>query len=151
MDIEFFWNAQQFQADYKVVNSELAHDHDIKTAVIISLFTDRRAADDDLLPYANASKRGWWADALLTRRIGSRLWLLSREKQLQSVVNRAREYAKEALQWLLDDGVVKTIVVDAQNISAGVLALYVRIERNNAPPASYKFEFAWSGMNQIRN
>ncbi len=151
MDIELFWNSTKAHADFQIKDSQLAHEHDIKTAVILSLFTDRRAAEDDKLPFASAGKRGWWGDALNTRRIGSRLWLLSREKQLQQVVNRAREYAQEALQWLLDDGVVKVLTVEAENVSFGVLALYVRIERDNTPPASYKFEYAWLGMNLVRN
>ncbi len=151
MDIEFFWNKVETKADYQLVNGDLAHDHDIKTAVIISLFTDRRAADDDRLPFPDSSKRGWWADALLTRRIGSRLWLLFREKQTQDVVNRCNEYGKEALQWLVDDGIAKTVTFKAFILRTGILAFTVTIERNNKPPESFKFEFAWQGVNLIRN
>ena len=42
-------------------------------------------------------------------RIGSRLYLLKREKNLPKVRERARDYALEALAWLKDDELVTGI------------------------------------------
>jgi phage gp46-like protein len=155
MDIELFWDPQRVRYDFGFSAGDLATDHDIKTAVIISLFTDRRAQDDDALPDPAMSKRGWWGDAFgamgTGRQIGSRLWLLSREKQIKEVQSRAREYAVEALKWLVDDGVASNVTVDAQVVQTGMLGLVVVIEREKRPPARYRFEFAWTNINQVRN
>ena len=93
----------------------------LETAVIISLFTDRRAATDDVLPDAGqtlspvpADRRGWAGDAFGGERIGSRLWLLDREKQTEEVRRRAEEYGYEALQWLIDDGHVLSVEISAE-------------------------------------
>ena len=62
---------------------DLQGDDGLLTALLISLFTDRRAHDDDPLPDERvgvpSDMRGWWGDYFETERpdpIGSRLWLL---------------------------------------------------------------------------
>jgi phage gp46-like protein len=155
MDIELFWDGIRARCDFGFSAGDLAADHDLKTGVILSLFTDRRAQDDDALPDPASSKRGWWGDAFggagQKRRLGSRLWLLAREKQLPEIVLRAREYAQEALQWLVDDGVASRVVVTAEIVDIGVLGLGILIERERRAPAKFRFEFAWANINQVRN
>jgi len=98
--------------DLEITSTGLSIDSSLQSAVIISLFTDRRADDDDKLPSINNNgvlppdKKGWVGDILddKGRLIGSRLWLLDREKQTEETRLRAIEYAEEALQWILDDG-----------------------------------------------
>lgn len=64
-------------------NGDIKQADGLDTAVIISLFTDRRALEDDATPDFTENRRGWWGDTYdaQQRPIGSRLWLLSREKQ----------------------------------------------------------------------
>lgn len=137
--------------DFAMTGGALQADHDIKTAVLISLFTDRRAEADDVLPFESASRRGWWGDALNPRRIGSRLWLLGREKQLREVVIRAREYAEEALAWLVEEDIAKRVVVTAEIVQTGWIGLVVRVERERAMPARFRYEFAWQNASAVRN
>lgn len=129
--------------DMSVENGALASGADLRTAVILSLFCDRRAEADDILPDPSGSRRGWWGDELMGRQIGSRLWLLSREKQMREVVNRAREYAREALKWLQDASIVDEIEVDAEVLAFGVLGLSVRIFKPESRPESYRFNYLW--------
>lgn len=156
MDIELFvlQSDSGVRLDFAVNEHDLSGDHDLKTAVLVSLFTDRRAEDDDVLPEEGASKRGWWADVFGVvgdgRRIGSRLWLLQREKQLNEVVNRAREYCKEALQWLVDDGVASDVIIDAEVVADGVLGIRVAIHRDKSTPNKFRFDYAWTGMESVR-
>lgn len=151
MDIETFTSttATGTSCDIGVANGALAADHDIKTSVLISLFTDRRAESDDVLPNPGGSLRGWWGDALSDRRIGSRLWLLGREKQLREVVARAKEYAEEALAWLVEDGVAQRVQVTAYIAAPGWLALEVLVERASAAASRFKFDFAWAGAREV--
>ena len=61
------------------------------SAIWMSLGTDRRAQQDDVIPNGSQDKRGWWGDTYRPRKIGSRLWLLYREKQLPETLRRAEE------------------------------------------------------------
>lgn len=145
MDITHFpiMHGDYMAFDAAMESGSLAAGADLRTAVILSLFCDRRAEADDALPDPAGSRRGWWGDALMQRPIGSRLWLLSREKQMQEVVNRAREYATEALQWLVDDGIVEELAVEAEVVRFGVLGLAARIVRPHAHTETYKFGYLW--------
>lgn len=104
---------------------DLAADEGLRTAVLVSLFTDRRAEADDELPDGSTDRRGSWDDP----ERGSRLWLLGREKQTQRTLERAREYAEEALAWLVEDGIARAVTVSAEWVRTGVLGLRVVIER----------------------
>lgn len=104
----------------------------LESAIVISLFCDRQANIDDPLPGGAVHRYGWWADAHARvdgDLIGSRLWLVSREKVQASVLLRAREYAREALQWLIDDGIARSVDVVASVARADVLVLDITIAR----------------------
>jgi phage gp46-like protein len=114
-------------------------------AVIISLFTWRRANPDDDLP--GNLREGWWGDSfpvVPNDRIGSRLWLLSRAKLTAETVAQAKEYAEEALAWLVDDGVAARVEVEAQRIGIDTLGLACRIyESDGKAPVDVRFTDVW--------
>jgi phage gp46-like protein len=120
-------------------------------AVLISLFTWRRANPDDELPAEN--RQGWWGDSYPEEpndRIGSRLWLLSRSKLTNETARRAREYAEEALQWLVDDDVVGRIDVEAERQGLDRMALACRIFRTDGRlAADVRFTNAWGFLNAV--
>lgn len=118
------------------------------TNILISLFTDRRALDSDELPTGKGTdKRGWWADSFRARQIGSRLWLLSREKQMQSVLKKAEEYAKESLKWLVDDRLIKSFTVNAVNPSDRILRLDISIiQKDGSAPLQLSFKANLTGV-----
>lgn len=134
-------------ADVQMDGADLRIDDGLYSATIVSLFTDRRAHDDDVLPDGGDDKRGYFGDAFPEvegDKIGSRLWLLSREKQTQSVLNRAREYAEEALLWMVEDGIAKTVKVETSIVRNGVLGIFVEITRSNDVVEKYRFDKFWS-------
>lgn len=121
-------------------------DDGLRTAVIISLFCDRRADDSDILPDGGSDRRGWWGDVYPDvdgDRIGSRLWMNDREKQMASVLRRDETYAKEALAWMIDDGVASAVSVVAENKAPGVRAIRVSITRPNGDVVDFKFDGYW--------
>ncbi len=103
--------------DWAIVNGALAIDDGLDTAVALSLFSDRLANPDDVLPAGDGDRGGWWGDAYLPPlngqpdRIGSRLWLLARALQTQETARRAQAYVQEGLQWMEIDGVVASVTV----------------------------------------
>lgn len=137
-----------FSGDLTVSGPSLETDDGLETAVVISLFTDRRAKDGDPLPDGVLNRRGWWGDSfpsVVGDQIGSRLWMLAREKQLPSVVARAREYALESLKWLIEDGIAREVKVVAEVVRTGVLGLDIEIVRSNQPVAKFRFDSFWKG------
>ncbi|MGI8839772.1 MAG: phage GP46 family protein [Caulobacteraceae bacterium] len=135
-----------FAADIFMAGADLAGDDGMRTAVVISLFTDARAGDDDVLPQPGGDRRGWWGDTYAEIPgdvTGSKLWLLDREKQLPSVLSRAQEYAGAALAWLVDDGVASAVKVVASFPVRGWLGLSVTVERPSGQ-ARQQFDFTWA-------
>ncbi|VVT43706.1 Bacteriophage protein GP46, partial [Kosakonia radicincitans] len=113
-------------------------------AVVISLFTWRRAEPDD-----NADMpMGWWGDsfpAVQNDRYGSRLWLLRRSKLTNHLVQTVRVYIRECLQWLLDDGVVSRIDLDIQRTGINELANSITLWRRDGP-VTISFNDLWSAI-----
>ena len=111
-------------------------------AVVISFFTHRRADPDD-----NADvPMGWWGDTWPTvanDRYGSKLWLQQRSKLPNSLVNTVRTYLRDALQWMLDDGVVSRIDIDIQRTGINELSNQVVLWRRDGP-VIISFSDLWS-------
>lgn len=125
-DIKTIWNVDELHADWAISPGELANGDDFQTAAIISLFTDRVARADD--PYEDNDRRGWWGDSTEQNQLGSRLWLVRREKLTREVALRSEEYAREALKWLVDDGVVMAVDAEAQIVYPNRLNLFIRYQ-----------------------
>lgn len=138
--MQLTWNKYAADIDYSGGNEVL-------TDIIVSLFTDARASDDDILPDGATDKRGWWGDSFRDKKIGSRLWLLSREKQLSSVLKRAQEYAEESLAWMIKARLIKSVSVVATNPSNGVLMLTIRpVLLNSEDVPEYSFTAALNSI-----
>jgi phage gp46-like protein len=123
---------------------------DLPRAIIISLFSWRRANPDDDLPGNN--KYGWWGDTypqVFNDRIGSRLWLLWRAKITAETTAKAIEYATEALQWLLDDGIAADVKVTAERVGLGELDLWIIITRGDTSTLNIRFIHVWDYINAI--
>jgi phage gp46-like protein len=108
----------------------LVQDNGLTSVVLASLLTDARAEPADPLPAGVTDRRGWVGDVIAVLpndRFGSKLWLLSREKQTEQTRRRAETYARDALAWLIADGAAQSVTVVAAWLRAGVLGLTVRV------------------------
>ena len=142
-DIRKIWSQETFEADISVVApfGVLDTGEEILTAVINSLFTWRRANPDDRVD--GPTRYGWWGDSYLENegdRVGSRLWLLQREKMTNETLARARTYAEEALEWMLEDGVCSFIEVDVTRVSLHTAVMIVRVTRGDGVTT---YEIPW--------
>lgn len=135
--------------DLGVDGGQLVPDHGLVTSVALSLFTDRLAESDDRLPTPDGDRRGWWADSfpvVFGDRWGSRLWLLHREKQTQQTLNRAEEYVRESLEWLVEDGIASAVEVSASWLAREVMAIEVSLLRPTEVAARMRWAVAWEAM-----
>ena len=103
------------EGDLAIATDDLLIDNTLTNQVIISLFTDRAVADYEL--DRDQLNRGWWGDSFSDSPWGSRLWLIAREKSMDSVLDRAKAYATEALQWMIKDGLITALDVIARRES----------------------------------
>lgn len=149
MDIALKYDVDTKVFDLAIVDGDLATDTSLETAVLLSLYTDRRALDEDVLPDEGSDRRGWWCDAYSDRPHGSRLWLLSREKELEAVLRRAEDYAREALAWVIQDGIASNVDVEAIHLRRGVLQLIVGIQRSSGSVLESRYEYVWSTSNGL--
>lgn len=116
----------------------------LQRAVMISLFTDRRAEPSDEIPDGADDRRGWWADGFEsdTAANGSRLWLLDRGKVTAATVAAARDYADEALRWLVVDGLAARVVVETERQGA-TIAMRVQVIRRTGSVVELRFDDLW--------
>lgn len=121
----------------------------LRAAVMLSLFCDRRAEDDDALPADDGDKRGWWGDEFAEvagDKIGSRRWLLDRAKNESGVAGLLETYDREALAWMIKDKVAIKIDVKV-TATRDRLAEEITIQRPGpGDPTRYKFASAWDAV-----
>lgn len=142
-DISTTWISSTGNGDWSISGGALASGDDLTSAVLISLFTDRQANDDDVPPDGGNDLRGWWGDADEDVLIGSRLWLLDRSKLTPAVANTAKIYIEEALKWLIDDQVALGVSVATAIASSSQLNSLITITRQDGSVVPLQFNWAW--------
>ena len=151
-DIKLIWDNDTQEADIDFIDEDLVRENGLESAVIMSLFTDRRAKEDDTLDDKN-DLRGWWGDRLDVDanddKIGSRIWLLERSKTTNQTIVKLKEYILEALDWMVEDGVA--MKVDAEVERQGDpgndrLAFSVTIYKIDGNNETYKFDDLWNNQ-----
>jgi phage gp46-like protein len=147
-DISLKWNQRTGFADWQFQDGGIATASDLDSAVLLSLFTDRVAPPDYKPPAGdrNFDRRGHWSDTYEGRKFGSHLWLLNRAvfAQNTNLVLAARDYCRDALQWLIDDGVAAKIAVEVQRADPNTLAILITItEPVTFRKAAFKYSYVW--------
>ena len=109
-------------------------DESLRTPVLISLQTERRATEEQAPD--RSDRGGWWGDTypdVEGDEIGSRLWTLKGAKSTPETRQRAEEYVREALAWMIEDGIASEILVEIEAVSATILGYKVGIVRPRNP------------------
>jgi phage gp46-like protein len=137
--------ALQFQNNLAVgsgdtVNGKTLQQGDwLASVVYTSLFTDARATREQTPDWAT-HQGGYWGDSFNTRSLGSLLWTLKREKLISSVLLRAEQYCKEALEWLIDKNYVKKISVDVEAIAQHRAGIVIAVTQADGQPRTFDWE-----------
>ena len=139
-DLALAWNNRLGAGDICVVGADLLAEDGIDTAILISLFTDARVREDELPP-GHTWRRGWWGDDVEDEPdiTGSKLWVLRREKATQEVLVRARGYIREALAWMLRDGVAVSLNVDTNYSAPGVMQIFIEVVEPDRTLLEFQF------------
>jgi len=153
-DIKISWDDDLAEGDIQFDNGDLVREPGLETAVLMSLYTDRLADIDDVLPDSQSDdRRGWWGDLINNTnddQIGSRLWLLERATTTTETLVDAKFYIEECLQWMIDDGVCQDIEVEVerQNRDDGsaTLAAKISILKSDGTTTAIKFSDLWDAQ-----
>jgi len=136
--------------DLILAGRDLGRDDGLESSVLVSLFTDRRASEEQIrLGEDRSDLRGWWGDFnadVEGDQTGSLLWLLRREKQTRETLARARQYAEQALQWLVDDRVATAVRVSTEYGGMGVMMIGIDIDRPTGNRMSYRYNYEWAAQ-----
>jgi len=130
--------------------NDLAADDGLETSVLISLFTDARATPEELAAIGHDDPRGWWGDIGDDDgvQMGSKLWLLWREVIVTETLSRAREYCRDALRWMIDDGIAKAVNVVTER--GGLYQISIGIEIIRPDDTVVRYTYLWNGQGAKR-
>lgn len=141
--------------DWAMNGPDLASEDGLQGALLRSLFTDRLANPDDVLPdtFDGAvvpDRRGCWRDTppdgSAPKPFGSWLWLLVGRSPSPANARLAALYVRKAVQWLIDRGAATRIDVKTVWQAADALSISLVVYRSGVSPQSapLEFEFVWS-------
>lgn len=130
----------------------------LATAVVVALGTDALAQPGDILPDPDdTDRRGWWGDYQAEAvwngwPIGSRLWLLQRDKiempgsRRGATTVRVEQYIREAIQPFIDRRIGSSFEVEATRIGKERIDALVRIYRGPILEIELRYAVLWSDM-----
>jgi phage gp46-like protein len=146
LEVAIAWRGEGTSADWTLTGGgTLATATPLETAILVSLFTDRRAGPDDRLVPGETDRRGWWGGQLEDEPIGSRLWLLRRAKRLPATLQLAKDYIREALAWLTDADIVASFDISAEWQGASRMNFTVVAHRQDGRRETVTASWAWQG------
>jgi phage gp46-like protein len=148
-DIRILWDNSQGIGDWGLAEGDVLTGQDLETACLVSLFTDKAATPDFVPTDGTTDRRGWWADYYLDRPLGSNLWQLDRAKKTRATLGLAQRYAQDALQWLIDDGVVSHLIVNTSWQLPNRLGIAVALVRPNGAITRFMFNWAWQNLARL--
>lgn len=154
-DIRIVWSPEAMAGDWLLVDGGLDTTREIVTAVAVALFSWRTAYADDPLPNATSDRKGWWGDHEAAELhegwpIGSRLWLLSREKQTEETRQRAEVYIREALDPFVKIRLCETYDLVVDWFGFQKLGAEITLHRGPQGSIAIRFESLWDALNASR-
>jgi len=148
-NIRIVWDAARMRGDWLLAGVTLDSSQALVTAVAAALFTHRTARADDVLPDPTSlDRRGWWGDDESAELrggwpIGSRLWLISREKQTDATRRRAEDYIREALDPFVEIGLIDSYDLTVEWFAHERLGAEIVLDRGPRGSVAVRFERLW--------
>lgn len=110
--------------DIQIDGADFASAYGFETAIPTSYFTDARASSVQV-EQANR-RRGWVGNILfldLDRELGGLLWILDQARIIQDTLNFAKTFAHDSLQWMIDDGMARSISIEVEQSNPRAIAI----------------------------
>lgn len=127
--------------DIDIVDGQIDLVDNFDTALQMAVYCERRADGSEVLP--SFLRRGWWGNTISNRlgfEIGSKIWILYQSRLNQDVVNKLAVYAKEATDWLVEDGYLEKVEINVEQNSDTSVRLNFILYRSNSQVESLFFD-----------
>jgi phage gp46-like protein len=146
-------NNNTIWADWSIDAQGLSEANPLYSAVLMQIFTDKRAPDDRRLPDDTDDRRGWhgdYYDVLYDRgedQLGSLLWLYERAAITEDTVKGIRDAVDECLEPLERQGLFASREVTAERLGLGYIAVDVRLYAQDREKVfDARFSRLWSSL-----
>lgn len=119
---------ENFGFDIDIENGDFVLEDGFDTALYLSLFTDARANETQVL--IPEYRRGWLGDLVSPiddRQLGGHLWLVDQRRLTQSTLNETIDYCKKSLQWMIDDELCTKIEISGSIVPRHGIELEIEI------------------------
>lgn len=131
LDIDFFKG--EFDWDLEIdTDGDLKGSNSIDTAVLMSIFTDKRATSSEI--QEAGQRRGWFGNLFnddITYEVGSKLWIHSNQGRFDNdILNDLNDKALNALNWMIEDNVASEINVSSELSSNNTIKLNIKFTIN---------------------
>jgi phage gp46-like protein len=109
--------------DINFIDGDFEVDDTFDINIIMSLFVDSRADESEV--GEPLRRRGFWGDIILYPQddnitLGSKLWLIY-GRNTEEQFNRAVDYSKKSLDWLIAKNYLKTINISGDRTITGII------------------------------
>lgn len=114
--------------DIQIEGADFASAYGFESAIPTSFFTCARASAVQVQDAER--RRGWVANILYFddgRELGGLLWLLDQARITPDTLNFAKVYAQGALQWMIEDGIARSITVTVEQAGTRVITILTDI------------------------
>lgn len=145
-DIRFFYNQSHRTigtSDISVDGNEIIRDAGFETACLITIGTNARADNSDILPPTYTTRGGYFGSLLTGFQFGNKLWLIGRRKIDSVTLRLCEQYITESFSWMIEDLIAEDISVVAVRGGKYQINFLVTITRKNAPDVSFRFYANW--------
>lgn len=118
--------------DVVIENGDLEAEDGFETAIYISLLIDARAPSS--IVFKPENRRGWLgnvATPVTGRELGGLLWLIEQSRLNQGTLNEAVSYARQALNWFVEDGLAEKVEVSGEIVPRSGITLTIVITALN--------------------
>lgn len=123
-----------YDFDFDDDSGDFIQDEGLETAILLSLFLDKRATEDQV---PNPTKRGGYWGYEIADMDFSHLWLVNGRKT-QDKLNIGKEYCNTALRWLIDEELATDVQTTATFIDDGI-ELDIEITKPNGVVDTYTY------------
>lgn len=142
----------------KTPTGALDETQELATAILVALNTDAQADEGDVLPDPRSTdRRGWWGDWNVSViwngwPIGSKLWLLSRAKIVNSGARegattlRVSKYIRQCMQPFITNGFCSRVTIDSLTVDLnnGRINVIFTVYRGPKTAIRLQYQSLWS-------
>jgi len=95
-----------------------------------------------------ATRLGWWGNSVST--VAERIGCECEELEDRALNNKVRldmeEAARQALKWMVDEGIAASVTVEVSILSPIVLGMEITIAEPSGDPTTLRYKINWQGQ-----